>query len=884
MLSRLNGIFAFAIWDTQKRQLFLARDGTGVKPLYYTQNNKGFIFASELKALLCEPSVEKAIDYESIQSYVSYLWCPAPRTMLKDVKKLEPGHAMIVKDGKIIKKWEFYDLPYSQNVICNMSESDAIHQTRHFLQNAVRRQMVSDVPVGAFLSGGLDSSAIVAFASKYSKTGQKFPCFTIGFKDKAFEQEGYVPDLPYAKEVAKLLDLDLQTIYVGPEISELFEKMIYHLDEPQADTAPITTLLISQLARSKGIKVLLSGTGGDDIFAGYRRHYAIQLEKYWRWIPKNLRKNLGELSRNLPIQTPLLRRLAKLLSYISLDGDEKIASYFHWIEPRIQNSLYSDEVSQNLKEFRFSQPLIETLEHLPKEIPALNRMLYLDGKHFLPDHNLNYTDKMSMAAGVEVRVPFLDPELVDFATKLPLHFKQHGSTGKWILRQAMEPHLPKHILYRSKSGFGTPLRYFIKYQLENIIDDLLAESSIKRRGIFNPNAVRQLLLKDRAGKIDAAYPILSLICIEWWCRLFIDNPISLNETSLSEFHFNQPIQSISNKKLNVLIIGTIPPPIGGISMHIQRFYYKHKTDSSLNLSILDIRNKRVFFNNTTYNLFYVFKLLRKTDIIHIHFDNSLKVIIALIFKILRKKVVYTHHGSKIKSYLAFIFTYYLSNKTIYVNNTDIPIPSKFLQGRKSEHIPAFIIPSYYEPLPEKLLMLMKGYSFIICANCFRNNLYKGKNLYGFDVLIQAFSSLVNRYNVENALVLLVDPSNTAFTTVHELMSNCPLRGKNKIEYIGYQIDFSSLIKVSNVVVRPTRTDGDALTIREALFLGKHVIASNCVWRPEGTILYETENYNELADKIYSLYSNKNIFPEKKNYDFGKQVVEVYKNLLPKKAL
>ncbi|MBN1256668.1 MAG: asparagine synthase (glutamine-hydrolyzing) [Planctomycetes bacterium] len=523
MLTKLNGIFAFAIWDTKDKSLFLARDGVGVKPLYISQTPKGFIFASEIKSLLQSNDVNRNLSPEAIHYHLSYLWSPAPTTILKDVEKLEPGYALIVKHCKVTKKWCFYDLPYDQEII-PITVKEAEEELRERLNQAVKRQMVADVPVGAFLSGGLDSSAVVAMARKYTDA-EKLQCFTIGFKDNAGKWEGFAEDLPYAERVAKHLGVDLHTIKVGPEMSNKLPEMLYHLDEPQADPAPINALFISQLAREHNIKVLLSGAGGDDIFTGYRRHHALLLERYWRWLPKKVRAMMSRIAGKIPQGGYISRRFAKAFQYADLDADDRLASYFRWLTPSIQQQLYSKEMARQLASRDIQDPLVKSLSRLPESTSALNRMLYLEGKHFLPDHNLNYTDKMSMACGVEVRVPLLDPELVSWTSRLPLRFKQRGSCGKWIFKRAMEPLLPREVIYRPKTGFGAPLRRWLRDELREIVIDTLSERALNNRGIFNPAAVNKLLHNDRTGRIDAAYPIFQMVCIELWCRIFIDQKV-----------------------------------------------------------------------------------------------------------------------------------------------------------------------------------------------------------------------------------------------------------------------------------------------------------------------------------------------------------------------
>ena len=441
-LTKLNGIFAFALWDTRKKHLLLARDGLGVKPLYYTQTSKGFLFASEIKALLKAPGIDKTLNPVAINHYISYLYAPSPNTMLKAVRKLLPGHAFLVGPEGITREWCFYDLPYDQPIE-KISIEEACEGLRYYLKQAVKRQMVADVPVGAFLSGGLDSSSVVAYARELSTDGS-FPCFTIGFRSEVFQREGLADDLPYAQKVAQHLGVDLHTIWVGSEMAEHFEDMVYQLDEPQADPAALNVLFISQLARQNGIKVLLSGAGGDELFTGYRRHYALSLERWWGRLPRKLRGVMRAASQHAPADKPWGRRLAKAFRYAHLDGDARIAGYFQWIDPSLLHGLNGPLLKENEPEDP-AQPCLDALASLPPAVEPINRMLYLDAKFFLTDHNLNYTDKMSMAHGVEARVPLLDPDLMAFAARLPTRFKQSGATGKWIFKKAMEGILPRDV-------------------------------------------------------------------------------------------------------------------------------------------------------------------------------------------------------------------------------------------------------------------------------------------------------------------------------------------------------------------------------------------------------------------------------------------------------
>ncbi|MDF1683530.1 MAG: asparagine synthase (glutamine-hydrolyzing) [Legionellaceae bacterium] len=515
-LEKLNGIFAFALWDTRSSELFLARDPLGVKPLYYSETKDGFYFSSEMKSLLVHPNIARELNHDAIFRSLVFLWSPGPETVLKNIFKLEPGTYLRIKDRNIIEKTQYAEWPHYQPE--KMSVKQGIAVLDDALRTAVNEQLVSDVPVGSFLSGGLDSSLIVAMAKK---TGlAELECFTIKSKGAHKNNDGFVDDLPYARTVAKHVDVHLNEVEVKPDMFKRLAWMMYHLDEPQADPAPLNVSLICEEARNKGIKVLFSGAGGDDVFTGYRRHYALKLEKYWSWLPASVRRGLQNGSKNLPKRDPKLRRLAKIFAYAGESKDTRLLSYFYWIKPEVVRDLLTDEVKNKLSDNPMAG-LLNELKNRPEQ-NDLEKMLYLERRYFLVDHNLNYTDKMSMAHGVEVRVPLLDKRVAECASRIHTKFKQHGRHGKWILKKMAERYLPKSVIYRSKAGFGAPLRDWLKHDLIDLVDELLGEQSLSKRGIFKYESVRALIEEDRRGEKDYSYPIFALLCIELWCRIFID--------------------------------------------------------------------------------------------------------------------------------------------------------------------------------------------------------------------------------------------------------------------------------------------------------------------------------------------------------------------------
>ena len=517
MLPLLNGIFAFAIYDQAKRDLFLACDAMGVKPLYFAEGRDGFIFASELKALMAFGGADSGLDVPALFRTLGFLWSPGGATPFKGIRRLGPGEALRVKDSKIVRHWH-WAAPACADAPLALSQDDAARRVQECLRTAVHRQLVADVPVGAFLSGGLDSSAVVAMAREVSPD---IECFTID--TGAIRDSGVTNDLPYARQVAKHLGVKLHEIQVdSSRMAADLERMVVQLDEPLADPAPLNVLYISQLARQHGVKVLLSGAGGDDLFTGYRRHRALMLERYWAWLPASVRQGLGNVSSRLGQGGAMGRRLTKAFSHAGLPTDQRLAGYFLWADPARVLGLFAPDHRAALANEVMAAPLEDYLRTLPTGLPPLQRMLALEQRFFLADHNLLYTDKMSMAAGVEVRVPFLDNDLVRLANALPPELKQRGSEGKWVLKKAMEPYLPHNVIYRPKTGFGAPLRHWLRHELREWVGDMLSAETLRRRGLFDPKAVAALVADDQAGRVDAAYTILGLVCIEIWCREFID--------------------------------------------------------------------------------------------------------------------------------------------------------------------------------------------------------------------------------------------------------------------------------------------------------------------------------------------------------------------------
>lgn len=518
ILERLNGIYAFAILDIANKRLFAARDPMGVKPLYYTAGQQGFAFASEIRALQHLVNFDRTLDPLAAMRYATFMWSPGTRTMFRDVKKLEAGKALIVENGKITRHYRFADLP---RYVPNYSRSfdDCKRELSQQVEQAVQRQLLSDAPLGCFLSGGVDSTAIVAYARKYMRD---VPCFTM--RVSGTKNAEIADDLPYAKLAAKALNVKLHEISIEPrDLVNGIESMVDTLEEPNADPACLNLGFIANAARQQGIKVLLSGTGGDDLFSGYRRHALMGFDQLIDRFPAGVRSGLGRLGQSQFLSGTATRKFSKLLKGIDKPDDERLIDLFAWVDPQVAAGLFSRDFLAQIDDPQedLASPIRAEVAAFPND-PKLEKCLRLEQKFFLADHNLLYTDKMGMAAGVEIRVPLLDLELMKFAASIPAEWKMRGLSPKWIFRKSLEGVVPKSILRRRKTGFGVPLREWMNGPLRDFTNDILSPARIRKRGIFNPENLQRLSEMSSAGKIDASFTLLALVCIELWIQKFSD--------------------------------------------------------------------------------------------------------------------------------------------------------------------------------------------------------------------------------------------------------------------------------------------------------------------------------------------------------------------------
>ncbi len=457
------------------------------------------------------------VNPDAVVDFLQYLWVPSPRTIVREVTKVEPGSALIVHEGSIVRQWSYYSLPYGSAPTSSETYEAAKGTLHAKLVNAVRRQMVADVPVGAFLSGGVDSSTIAALMCT---SGQPQSFYTIRFSDADASMDGAEHDLPYARAVADYLHCPLTEVEVRPEQLLAIDELVRALDEPHADPAPANALLIARAAKEAGISVLLSGAGGDDLFTGYRRHWTLSVSQRLAKVPRPLLQVMGGclgLCARLPSpMRSFARRVQGVVDRALLSVDQRVVGLFQWTTLATIEGLLAPAISNSATLGSRNDLLAQSLRNIPTGATPLQRMLFLEGRYFLSDHNLMYTDKMGMAEGVEIRVPLIDRELVDFAIGLPDNFKLRGNEGKAILKAAMEGYVPPEVLTRSKTGFGVPLRDWMRTDLKPVVDRVLSLDRLRQRGLFDAGKVRQLIETDRQGTGEHAYLVYALLSLEVW--------------------------------------------------------------------------------------------------------------------------------------------------------------------------------------------------------------------------------------------------------------------------------------------------------------------------------------------------------------------------------
>ena len=523
-LTHLNGMFAFAVWDNKERTLTLARDHVGIKPLYYAfiPATQTFIFGSEIKAILATELVKPELDPEALHQFLTFLWSPDPNTLFANIKTVPPANVLHFHGDEVkLKQW--WDVSFAE-IDESKDEVWWCERVLDTLDRVVKMEMVADVPLGSFLSGGIDSSGIVAMMKRHSN-GQPVSTYTVGIENEDLRYDIIPDDVQWARRVNTQLQTDYHEIMLKPSVAELLPKLVYHMEEPPIDMA-IPSYLISNSARER-LTVMLSGMGGDEVFAGYPRQMAMKIASAFDPVPNLLRRPLmktvaGALPGGLPGKfTAPLRNAKKFARSAALDFEDRYLGYGTYFTNEMKQRLYSDQWRSLTGEY---DPYAAHRAYFARVADAapLNQLLYVDLKTFLPCLNLMTTDKTSMAVNLEVRVPFLNREMIEMAARMPPQLKLHGLKRKYVLKRALEGVLPKEVIWRRKAGFGAPIRSWLRGALRPLINDLLSEETVKRRGLFRPEEVKRVLEANFSGREDYHLQVFQLLGLELWHQAFID--------------------------------------------------------------------------------------------------------------------------------------------------------------------------------------------------------------------------------------------------------------------------------------------------------------------------------------------------------------------------
>ncbi|MBU0533653.1 MAG: asparagine synthase (glutamine-hydrolyzing) [Candidatus Omnitrophica bacterium] len=501
-LQRFNGMFAFAIWDQKKKTLFIARDRVGIKPLYYYFKDGNFAFSSELKSLLKYPLFEKELNKKSLYYYLLFQYVPTPYSIFENTWKLLPGHYLILREGRGVKIKKYWDILGKREVIRKKNVQEYMEEFESLLKSSIKYRLISDVPVGAFLSGGTDSSLVVASMAQLT---DKVETFTIGFEEKKYNEA------PYAKEIANYLGTKHHELYFKEkDIFSLIRDLPQYYDEPFGDSSSLPTYLVSRLAKEKGVKVVLSGDGGDELFCGYNRYIWMNRMQNILLLPAIIREKVAPLLGNIPYLK--LRRISQILQYKDL-LQMYLSVVDMWSEKELEKLLGEN---YSYEELPFSKVYKKVnASHL------LEKLQLVDFHTYLPEDILTKVDRASMAVSLETRVPLLDHRIAEFAYSLPLDLRYRQGIRKYLLKKVLYKELPAKFFRRPKQGFGIPLDQWLRGGVKPYIDEYLNTGRIKKEELFNPEFVKELIKKHLSGKYNYQYPIWTLLQFQLWKEKYL---------------------------------------------------------------------------------------------------------------------------------------------------------------------------------------------------------------------------------------------------------------------------------------------------------------------------------------------------------------------------
>jgi asparagine synthase (glutamine-hydrolysing) len=515
-VDKLDGMFAFALLDKKRNRLVLARDRMGIKPLFYALKGKNLYFSSEIKSLLQSQEISRQIDLESLDSYLTFGYIPGERTIFQDIKKLPPASHLVFENGKVTIS-SYWSIDYLPKI--SLNENEIAEHLDALLNAAVQKHLISDVPLGAFLSGGIDSSIIVALMHKVG--GEKVSTYSLGYTGDGQDE------LEYAAAVADYYGTSHQEFKIRPEMTRILPELLWYLDEPFFDNSILPTYYISKFAREE-VKVVLSGDGGDELFGGYewtRRH---QYQKLYRSLPGFLRKAVtgvfaGQSHIHNEYGRDLLSKTRRIMHDLSADveaGFQRRTTVSH----DFRQALYSDNLKSELVDYDAVEYQKRLFQQAQIE-DEREKMLYVDTMSYLPDDCLFKVDRMSMAHGLEVRVPFLDKDLVEFSARIPFEYKIKGLTSKYILKKTFAPYLPPKNLKQRKQGFTVPISAWLRNGLGTLARDILLSESMEKRDLFNKKYLEWMLEEHKHNRQEFGHRIWSLVIFELWARLYLDDKI-----------------------------------------------------------------------------------------------------------------------------------------------------------------------------------------------------------------------------------------------------------------------------------------------------------------------------------------------------------------------
>jgi asparagine synthase (glutamine-hydrolysing) len=511
--NHLRGMFAFAIWNERTQELFLARDRVGKKPLLYADVNGKLIFGSEFSALLLHPDISRDIEPEALDYYLSFMCIPAPLTAYRAIRKLEPGHWLRWRKGNIETK-RYWQPDFTRKI--DISEEEAGERTIEILREAVRVRLMSEVPLGAFLSGGIDSSAVVALMSQESS--ERVKTFSIGFDEQDFSE------LHHARRVAEHVGADHHEFIVRPDAIEVLPLLVEHYGEPYADSSAVPTYYVAKETR-KHVTVALNGDGGDESFAGYERYAAMGITEKYRRVPSLLRESLIRRAVDLiPTDATKRSRIKSAQRLLAVVDRPKTGRYLHWMSTfndETKRPLYSDAFRQQIMSAD-ATGILETWFKRANGIGVVDAMLLTDQMTYLPNDLLVKVDIATMAVSLEARSPFLDHHVIEWAASLPQNLKLRGLTGKYLLKKVLRKLLPSENLDRRKMGFGVPVGHWFRGKMQPFLREVLLSEKALGRGLFKPEAVKQLVELHTRAERDYSAQLWTLLMLELWFNRFID--------------------------------------------------------------------------------------------------------------------------------------------------------------------------------------------------------------------------------------------------------------------------------------------------------------------------------------------------------------------------